>query len=65
MHLTKYCIMAAAFLAAASPVQAQEAKAPTLALELNDAQASDKGCRLTFVVTNNLGAELTKASSTG
>ena len=25
-------------------------------LELNGAQPSDKGCRLTFVVTNNLGA---------
>ena len=31
-------------------------------LELNAAQPSDKGCRLTFVVTNNLGAELTKAA---
>ena len=35
---------------------------PSLNLELNGAQASDKGCRLTFVVTNNLGAELTKAA---
>ncbi len=33
----------------------------TLILELNGAQPSDKGCRLTFVVTNNLGAALTKA----
>ena len=31
-------------------------------LELNGAQASDKGCRLTFVVTNKLGAELSKAA---
>ncbi|MDQ2704910.1 MAG: hypothetical protein M3Y43_07085 [Pseudomonadota bacterium] len=60
--------MAAAFFAAASPVSAQDAEAPVpdpapaLVLELNSAQPSDKGCRLTFVVTNNLGAELTKAA---
>jgi len=55
-------ILAAALLAAASPVSAQDAPAPALVLELNGAQPSDKGCRLTFVVTNNLGAELTKAA---
>ena len=46
------------------PAKAQEAAvpAPSLVLELNGAQPSDKGCRLTFVVTNNLGAELTKAA---
>ena len=47
------------------PAGAQEtakAPAPSLILELNGAQPSDKGCRLTFVVTNNLGAELTKAA---
>lgn len=52
---------------AALPARAQEAAkdpapVPALVLELNGAQASDKGCRLTFVVTNNLGAELTKAA---
>ncbi len=68
MHPAKSCIMAAAFFAAASPVSAQDAEAPVpdpapaLVLELNSAQPSDKGCRLTFVVTNNLGAELTKAA---
>jgi len=55
-------ILAAAFIAAASPVSAQEAAGPALLLELNATQPSDKGCRLTFVVTNNLGAELTKAA---
>ena len=58
-------ILAAAMIAAASPVSAEEAAkapAPALVLELNAAQPSDKGCRLTFVVTNNLGAELTKAA---
>jgi len=54
--------LAAAFIAAASPVSAQEAASPALLLELNATQPSDKGCRLTFVVTNNLGAELTKAA---
>ena len=46
------------------PARAQDAAAkdPALILELNGAQPSDKGCRLTFVVTNNLGAELTKAA---
>lgn len=63
MHAAKILgTLAAAFLAAASTVSAQEAEVPTLALELNGAQPSDKGCRLTFVVTNNLGAELTKAA---
>lgn len=43
---------------------AQEAapSAPTLNLELNGAQASNKGCRLTFVVNNGLGADLAKAA---
>jgi hypothetical protein len=50
------------------PAQGQEAAkapapaSPALVLELNGAQPSDKGCRLTFVVTNNLGAELAKAA---
>ncbi|HEY6633813.1 MAG TPA: hypothetical protein VIZ90_20335 [Rhizobiaceae bacterium] len=51
---------------AAMPAGAQDAAAPApseaLVLELNGAQPSGKGCRLTFVVTNNLGAELTKAA---
>jgi hypothetical protein len=58
-------ILAAALIAAASPASAQESvkdPAPSLILELNGTQPSDKGCRLTFVVTNNLGAELTKAA---
>lgn len=63
MHSRKIAnFLAAAFIAAASPVSAQEAASPALLLELNAAQPSDKGCRLTFVVTNHLGAELTKAA---
>ncbi|TGQ78928.1 hypothetical protein EN850_18565 [Mesorhizobium sp. M8A.F.Ca.ET.207.01.1.1] len=39
-----------------------EQSAPVLTLELNAAQPSDKGCRLTFLVSNNLGADLIKAA---
>jgi hypothetical protein len=38
------------------------APVPALTLELNAAQPSDKGCRLTFVVNNELGADLSKAA---
>lgn len=44
------------------PAWAQSAPAPQLSLELNAAQLSDKGCRLTFVVNNALGADLSKAA---
>ena len=44
------------------PAWAQSAPAPGLNLELNAAQPSDKGCRLTFVVNNALGADLSKAA---
>jgi hypothetical protein len=42
---------------AANPVSG-----PVLRLELNAVQPSDKGCRLTFVVSNALGADLSKAA---
>jgi len=38
------------------------AQGPVLSLELNAAQPSEKGCRLTFVVNNALGADLSKAA---
>lgn len=44
---------------------AEEAAPPaasSLVLELNDAQASQKGCRLTFLVTNGLSSGLDKAA---
>lgn len=47
-------------LAAADIAPAQESAQPALTLELNALQPSEKGCRLTFVVTNNLGAPLDK-----
>jgi hypothetical protein len=62
--LASHAIYVVASLASAIlPAKAQEAgENPALLLELNGAQPSDKGCRLTFVVTNNLGAELSKAA---
>jgi hypothetical protein len=57
-----FLLTAAAFVAAgAGPARAQ-APGQGLSLELNGAQPSDKGCRLTFVVANNLGADLSKAA---
>jgi hypothetical protein len=50
-------------LATGGPAFAQEnAAAPALTLELNGAEPSDKGCRMTFVVNNALGAELSRAA---
>ena len=46
----------------AGGLSAQEPVSPTLSLELNAAQPSQKGCRLTFVVANNLGKDLSKAA---
>ena len=45
--------------ATAAPAPSAE---PALNIELNALEPLDKGCRLTFVVTNRLGGELTKAS---
>jgi len=53
----------AALLGCHSLAHAQETPAaPALTLELNGAEPSDKGCRLTFVVNNALGGELSRAS---
>lgn len=57
---------ALASFALSGAVSAQETPAPAsgqvLSLELNAAQPSDKGCRFTFVVRNDLGTELSKAA---
>ena len=48
---------------AAGPALAQAAEpAPALNLQLNAAESSEKGCRLTFVVTNKLGGDLARAA---
>jgi hypothetical protein len=59
---TLTCAMALLPLAAWPTSAQQAASAPEITLELNGAEPSDKGCRLTFVVNNSLGAELTKAA---
>ncbi|MCX8279920.1 hypothetical protein OSJ77_06950 [Phyllobacterium sp. 0TCS1.6C] len=56
--------MAMSLLAATGSASGQEisSPAPALTLELNALQPSEKGCRLTFVVTNKLGGTLDKAA---
>ncbi|CAN7675163.1 hypothetical protein LJR234_005556 [Mesorhizobium amorphae] len=65
MNLTtslRLLTLALAMSLATVPAWAQSAPAPVLTLELNGAQPSEKGCRLTFVVNNALGADLSKAA---
>lgn len=63
MKAATFVLSAAVATTLAWGAVAQETKtAPTLTLELNGAQPSDKGCRLTFVVNNDLGAGLSKAA---
>lgn len=63
MKAATFVLSAAVATTLAWGAVAQETKtAPALTLELNGAQPSDKGCRLTFVVTNDLGAGLSKAA---
>jgi hypothetical protein len=51
-------------VAIAPPVLAQEPAAATksLTVELNALQPTDKGCRVTFLATNGLGAPLDRAA---
>lgn len=59
----KGALAIAAGLAGGAPVCAEEAlidERPLL-LELNGAQPSEKGCRLTFLVKNDLGPDLSDA----
>lgn len=41
---------------------AQDASSPALTLELNALQPSERGCRFTFVATNNLGGEVSQVA---
>lgn len=61
---TSLCLLTSALAMSLGPVPArgQSAPAPALNLELNAVQPSDKGCRLTFVVNNALGADLSKSA---
>lgn len=56
------CVMALLPLGAWPALAQQAASAPEITLELNGAEPSDKGCRLTFVVNNGLGGELAQAA---
>jgi hypothetical protein len=58
----RLALLVVALAFAAQSVSAQEAPKPQLVLELNATQPSQKGCRLTFVVANNLGKDLSKAA---
>ncbi|MDR6759104.1 hypothetical protein J2Y48_004420 [Mycoplana sp. BE70] len=65
MRTATLLLTAAVATAIPGGATAQEAStndASALILELNGAQPSDKGCRLTFVVKNDLGADLSKAA---
>ncbi|MRG57891.1 hypothetical protein GF108_20205 [Phyllobacterium sp. SYP-B3895] len=56
-------VTAISLLAATGLASGEESTpAPALTLELNALQPSEKGCRLTFVVSNNLKAPLDKAA---
>lgn len=57
--------LAAAAMLGVAPALAQGAASPqppVLSVELNALQASERGCRFTFVVTNDLGGELASAA---
>jgi len=60
MRLTSLLLTAAL---CATPILAQDAPpARELALELNALTPSETGCRVTFLATNRLGAELTRSA---
>ncbi len=56
-------VLALAAAVASAPARGQDATPPdpALTLELNGAQPSEKGCRLTFLVKNDLGPDLSEA----
>jgi hypothetical protein len=58
IRLAATCLAAALALRPGAVLAQETAPAAGLSLELNAIQPSDKGCRLTFVVTNGLGSEL-------
>lgn len=45
-----------------APVLAQETSTPRFALELNALQPAEAGCRVSFLATNELGAQLDRAA---
>ena len=59
--LLRFLVSAMAMPLAVVPALAED-PTPALHLELNAVQPSDKGCRLTFVVNNQLGADLERVA---
>lgn len=59
---TGFVLTSALFFAAAQASAQETAPAPSLQLELNAVQPSDKGCRLTFVVGNRLAGHLERVA---
>lgn len=60
--MASFRLLTSTFAMSLAMVPAWAQPAPALSLELNAAQPSEKGCRLTFVVSNALGADLSKAA---
>ncbi|HTN62606.1 MAG TPA: hypothetical protein VL147_13835 [Devosia sp.] len=54
--------IAAALMLLSAPAFAQAVAPQSLALELNALQPTDKGCRITFLATNTLGAPVERAA---
>lgn len=58
----KFCLAALTATCLTGSVPFAGAQSTGLQLELNAAQSTDKGCRLTFVVMNSLGKPLSRAA---
>jgi hypothetical protein len=61
--VSRFRLVALALAVSGSAAMAQDAPAaagsgPSLRVELNALQPSDRGCRFTFIATNQLGSEL-------
>jgi hypothetical protein len=61
MHRSSLAILLSLVLGATAVAQ-ETTQQPAFALELNALQASDAGCRITFLATNNLGGLLNRAA---
>ncbi|TIP34636.1 MAG: hypothetical protein E5X69_26445 [Mesorhizobium sp.] len=60
--IASFRLLTSTFAMSLAMVPAWAQSAPALSLELNAAQPSEKGCRLTFVVNSALGADQSKAA---
>lgn len=60
MNVRLLTAVASLVLVCAAPAASQEQ--PTLGMELNGLDATERGCRLTFVAENQLGADIGRAA---